>query len=57
MYTWPHQEGAVGIDVHIHDYYFVVGHVPLAVAILVLTLGTVLGAWKLAKFLWLMLAG
>ena len=47
----------MGIDIHIHDYYFVVGSVPSAVAIIVVTLAALFGAWKLAKFLWLMLAG
>jgi hypothetical protein len=47
----------VGIDIHIHDYYFVVGHVPTAIAVLVVALLVLFGAWKLATFLWAMLAG
>jgi hypothetical protein len=47
----------LGIDVHFHDYYIVVGHLPLAVGMIVLSLAAFLGAWKLTKYLWLMLAG
>jgi hypothetical protein len=46
----------VGLDIHIHDTYFAVGHIPMAVAIFVLGLAVLFGAWKLLKFVWLMLA-
>jgi len=47
----------LGIDVHIHDHYFVVASIPAALAIVVAALIVVFGAWKLAKVLWLMMAG
>jgi hypothetical protein len=39
------------------ESHFIVGRIPSAVAISVLTIAVILGAWKLAKFFWLMLAG
>ena len=46
----------MGIDFHIQNYY-ISFHVPPAVVIIVLTIAVLLGAWKVAKYLWLMLAG
>jgi hypothetical protein len=47
----------MGFDIHLHDHYIAVGHVPVAVVLTVLVLAALFGAWKLAKFIWLMLAG
>jgi len=46
----------MGIDIHIHDQYFAVGHVSTWVVVLIAALLVSFGAWKLAKFLWAMLA-
>ena len=45
----------MGIDIHIHDSYFVVGHLPLWVVVALLVAVMLLGVWKLAQFLWTML--
>ena len=47
----------MGIDIHIHDQYFVVASIPTALAFVVAALLVVFGAWKLAKAFWLMMAG
>ena len=45
----------MGIDIHVHDHYFVVTHVHSAIAVLVIAL-ILFGSAKLIKFLWMMLA-
>ena len=47
----------MGIDIHIHDHYFVVGRIPATLAVALLAFVVFFGVWKLAKFLWLMLEG
>jgi len=47
----------VGIDIHIHDHYFVVGNIPAALAAALVALVVFFGVWKLAKLLWLTLGG
>ena len=48
---------SVGIDIHIHDYYLAVGNIPTLLAAVVVAVAILFGAWKLAKFLWLMVTG
>jgi hypothetical protein len=45
----------MGIDIHFHDTYIAVGHLPAAIAVLIVVLLTSIGALKLAKLLRAML--
>jgi hypothetical protein len=42
----------MGIDIHIHDTYWAVGHVPIWIAALVVSVLVVWGAQKLARLLY-----